>query len=537
MKKLLSCFLSLVLLLSMCGGALAELNPGGSKPISDEKIHLTIGLAQNPNIIDYETNGMTLLLEEYGYDLDFVYYNSQEMANNIDLEMMAGGADLPDIVLMNVSMEKLQRYADYGLIQDLTEYYENGSAYYITKANEEFDIDLFNYIRTTDGHYYSFPYTSVSLENETRANVFINLEWLNKLGLDIPETTEDFANVLRAFKTQDPNGNGIADEIPLMGDSSRIAAHLINFFMTPFVYSIRTDNYLYNDNGTVKVAYTQEGWKEGLKYMRGLVEEELVSPLTFTQSADQVSAFSGSSDDVRIGCTITSPVKAFPNFTTKDFEEKLYMLDHIALPGQDPVTPYAPVTFIMTGFITTNCENPEAAFRLMDLCCSEEFSIMTRFGIEGIDWVAPTEEDIGNYPFASLGYEPFMKEISQWGKPNNNWWANAAPAIRSARILGGRVGSSGTNLLMAEGAVRAHQYIDVTKPVSGLIYTSEEDQIRTPIQGDLLTCVLEYYTRFVMGDLDIDQGWDEFQEQLKIIGVDEYLSIVQTAYDRMYGGK
>ena len=462
MKKALSLFICAALLFSLCGGALAELNPVGSKPISDEKIHLTIGLAEEPTILDWDTNGMTLLLEEYGFDIEFVFYPSKEMPAKIDLEMMAGGAELPDIVLMGITMDTLQKYADYGLVVDLTEYYEKGLDYYINEANTsgDFDIDLLDYLRTTDGHYYSFPFISDSLDIQTRERIMINLEWLNKLNLDIPETTEDFANMLRAFKTQDPNGNGIADEVPFMGSSDCVAANLINFFMTPFVYAVSEINYLYNDNGTVKAAYTQEGWKEGLKYMRGLVEEELVSPLTFSQSADQVGAFVGGSEDMRLGGTITALSKAYPAYSPTDFEEKVYMLDHIALPGGDPVTPYAPVTPTLRGFITSNCQNPEAAFRFLDLCCKEEFSIMTRFGIQGIDWVTPTEEEAADFPFAKLGYEPFMKEISQWGQPNNNWWYNRAPAIRSARVLGGRVGSTGSNLVMSTAAARAHEYID-----------------------------------------------------------------------------
>ena len=39
-------------------------------------------------------------------------------------------------------------------------------------------------------------------------------DWLDKLGLPIPETTDDLYNTLKAFKTQDPNGNGLNDEIP-----------------------------------------------------------------------------------------------------------------------------------------------------------------------------------------------------------------------------------------------------------------------------------------------------------------------------------
>lgn len=43
----------------------------------------------------------------------------------------------------------------------------------------------------------------------------INVEWLEKLYFDMPTTTEELKEVLIAFKTKDPNGNGKADEIPL----------------------------------------------------------------------------------------------------------------------------------------------------------------------------------------------------------------------------------------------------------------------------------------------------------------------------------
>jgi ABC-type maltose transport system permease subunit len=45
-------------------------------------------------------------------------------------------------------------------------------------------------------------------------------EWLKNVNLPMPTTTEEFKKVLQAFKTQDPNKNGKADEWPLAGASS-----------------------------------------------------------------------------------------------------------------------------------------------------------------------------------------------------------------------------------------------------------------------------------------------------------------------------
>ena len=47
--------------------------------------------------------------------------------------------------------------------------------------------------------------------------LWFNYDWLEKLGLEEPQTTEELYEVLKAFKTQDPNGNGKANEIPLTG--------------------------------------------------------------------------------------------------------------------------------------------------------------------------------------------------------------------------------------------------------------------------------------------------------------------------------
>ncbi len=65
--------------------------------------------------------------------------------------------------------------------------------------------------------------------------LWIYKPWLDKLGLKMPETTEELYQVLKAFKEQDPNGNGQADELPLstskIGDGWNNSFDL--YFMDP----------------------------------------------------------------------------------------------------------------------------------------------------------------------------------------------------------------------------------------------------------------------------------------------------------------
>lgn len=71
-----------------------------------------------------------------------------------------------------------------------------------------------------DGHIYSMPWIEELGEGKESIHTvngmaWINKEWLDNLGLEMPQTTDQLMTVLEAFKTQDPNGNGEADEIPL----------------------------------------------------------------------------------------------------------------------------------------------------------------------------------------------------------------------------------------------------------------------------------------------------------------------------------
>ena len=55
--------------------------------------------------------------------------------------------------------------------------------------------------------------------------LWINTQWLDNLGLEMPTTTEEFYQVMKAFKEQDANGNGdLNDEIPLSTVTSGLAA-------------------------------------------------------------------------------------------------------------------------------------------------------------------------------------------------------------------------------------------------------------------------------------------------------------------------
>ncbi|MBO4560051.1 MAG: extracellular solute-binding protein, partial [Lachnospiraceae bacterium] len=89
-------------------------------------------------------------------------------------------------------------------------------------------------IATIDGRMYYENYGSRVSERAGQI-LWINQEWLTKLGLAAPRTTDELYAVLKAFKKQDPNGNGKADEIPLIGAADDYCYMPVELILNSFV--------------------------------------------------------------------------------------------------------------------------------------------------------------------------------------------------------------------------------------------------------------------------------------------------------------
>src|SRR5690349_6367426 len=115
--------------------------------------------------------------------------------------------------------------------------------------------------------------------------MWINNEWLQKLNMPMPRTTEEFKYVLEAFKNQDPNSNGKKDEVPLSGSVGIVDTNIIPFLMNGFIYDDGKKSLLLK-NGKLDFAANKPEWKQGLEYMRSLYKDGLIDPGAFTQNGD-----------------------------------------------------------------------------------------------------------------------------------------------------------------------------------------------------------------------------------------------------------
>lgn len=136
-----------------------------------------------------------------------------------------------------------------------------------------------------DGHIYVIP--QVYIDYAERGWI-IRQDWLDKLGLEKPETKEELVEVLRAFRDGDPNGNGLKDELPTTFEAGPNWLH--GFFAMYGVPMFNSDPLWDIYDGKLKYSAITQNAKDALAFMAELYAEGLIDPEAFLNSGTDFNA-------------------------------------------------------------------------------------------------------------------------------------------------------------------------------------------------------------------------------------------------------
>jgi putative aldouronate transport system substrate-binding protein len=396
-----------------------------------------------------------------------------------------------------------------------------------------------------DGKIYGMPQWVDCFHCTYQAKLWMNSAWLKKLGLEQPKTTEDMRKVLQAFKTQDPNGNGKADEIPLSADVRDV---LIPYFMNAFIYdpqgtSGNNNSTLVLNDGKVDIQANKDGWREGLKYLNSLYKDGLIDRGAFTQNPDALSQQGNHAGSVILGAATVLHPGIFVTTGSADGRDKQY--DAVPpLTGPDGANytgynfPSAPgATFVLTSKATQ--EEQIQAIKLLDYMFTDEGQINAFWGKEGKTWMKPEPGDVA----LDKSLKPIFKQIPQkpGAKPPNSGWQALAQYNNTARYRNSE--AIGTDIYSQEGYER--RLYEATK-----LYAGKEDKSKiypywkvwidpslanevATLQTNIDNYVQQNALQFVTGSKNIDTDWDSYVKGLEGLGLKRYLEIQQTAYDKM----
>jgi putative aldouronate transport system substrate-binding protein len=530
--------------LTGCGGLQAAeptaQNVTAAKP-------LTVGFYQDSNVQDLNTNHLTLLVEEQmNVDFEFELFGD-DMRSRFDMLLASGGA-LPDVITVGFGASTMADYISKGVFVPLDAYLADPAMSPNFHAIDE-DTREFILANTAlaDGKVYSlFSYGSFPW-NEMYFRAFINREWLDTLGLETPQTTAELAEVLRAFVERDPNGNGKRDELGLVGSKDGgYGQWPLSFMMSPFTYANQTVNYLHVKDGAVYAAYTTPEWRDGLEYMNMLVSEGLMSPLSFTQDAQQLRALA-SADETVVGMATAGSASNFGQADGAAYR-RMSLLNPIAGPKGQRNVPKVNTMPVRRWFITKDCDDPEFAFRVGDFFLREDISTASRYGEKGVDWTddPAVTAQYRNLQGEAAGPVRYAVELAGnlWAVPQNKHWYGGNPKNELYFCMSnGSIKQSDYDALAAAGNAPEEFYVDHLKMyppyapkeyISVLNYTVDEIREMSIEKTAIDLYVNEQTVAFIVGGRPLSQ-WEDFQAELVEMGLEKYLEAAQAAYERSMG--
>ena len=517
--------------------ASAAENVAGTLPIVAEKTTITVmtrGVPQVDSFL-YEDNAFTQWLEEQtNIHIEWEVVPNESATQKLNVTLASG--KLPDVILgFNISPSVQEIYGKQGLFVPLNAYIDKLGVE--TKKLFEAMPEAKDLVTMPDGNIYSLPSVQTCFHCTAPYKMYINQKWLDQLNLKMPTTTEEFENVLKAFKTQDPNGNNKADELPLAAIKNNGNIATVNMFetylMNPFIYHSDNREFV-NQDHKIDVIFNKPEWKQGLEYAHRLYTEGLIAPESFTQDRNQMKTQFNREDAATIG--------AFPAIAPSQIADlaQTRWQDYAAVPplkGPNGVqyASYSPYQGIASGaaLITNHAQDPEIIFRLLDFMFNPEVSLRSLYGVKGQDWDTADAGTIGIDGQPAL-YKT-MNYLSTGAAKSNSWNGVTLAWNPFHDKFATEQGVPNQEFVLYDATVKYLEHKpDMSMITPPLVYDQDQAAELATLEKSILDYVFDSYARFVIGEKDTDKDWDAYVTQLEKMNLARYLEIQQQTYDKKY---
>ena len=514
----------------------------------EERETLKLALTQSSMVTDYENNYFTKYLEDK-LNINIEFYmlpaDSAEARTKVNL-MATSNEDLPDVMITDnfLTNEMILQLGDSGFFTPLNDYLNDPEI--MPNFNAIPDDDREAILKATtqaDGNIYGFAAYEPETWNLTPNRMFINRAWLDKLGLEVPTTTDELKTVLEAFRDGDPNGNGVQDEIGVYGFAGGgYGENTVDALMNAFIFW--NGGLSLSDDGTEVIApFTQDAWREGLTYLNELSSEGLLSANIFTDDGQQFKAILNQETPI-VGLTTAGSLSNWPDVkNNKNFAE-MEMIEPLKGPEGVQYTPYNPYTPGQEMYIIEGTDKLDLALKFADEFFNIDTGLIERFGEEGVDWTRDPKDLEGQtnaYVEAGLYDKLSMLVISTiWSDNQSQTWRNHGPRYASLE-MGNTVYdySSGNKFDVNDPTQLNAKCYELYYPkhpeyvLPTLKYTLDETELIQEQLTTLPTFVDQCMAEFITGARSLDDaGWNAYLDELETMGLSTWLETAQVAYDR-----
>ncbi|NGP43924.1 extracellular solute-binding protein [Bacillaceae bacterium SIJ1] len=480
-------------------------------PIVEEPVTMEM-FGPSTSIADWEDMHFFKEMEEIT-NVKLTFLNPSLESLETQKNLMFASGDYSDILFgASLTLEEQVDYGSQGILIPLNDLIEE-HAPNVQKVLEDYPL-VEQVITATDGNIYALPNVDMGITWD-RGPMWYNQKWLDALEVEgLPETTDELYQLLKRFKTEDPNGNGEADEIPLTAFKIEdIRQWFLGFFghLDPGLEVI---------DGEVIFGAIQPGYKAYLEYMNKLYAEGLLDPESFSQTGDQKKA-KGQANQIGLFADWS------PHFTLGGEAEpgdhpmmqpvRSDIVDEPRLPKRDGISPgqFA---------ITSSNPYPEVAIRWVDYLYSLEGATLANIGKEGVFWEWKDEEK---------GIRVNKETPAQYGS-GEEWRGSLTPDFgvpipkRGYTEIGLSWEDSST-FTLDETAEKFEPYAQVALPK--MFLTKEEQNEVGRIRADLDAYVEQMEAKFITGQEPLSK-WDEYVDTVNKMKVGRLIEIYAEAYEK-----
>ena len=189
--------------------------------------------------------------------------------------------------------------------------------------------------------------------------------------------------------------------------------------------------------------------------------------------------------------------------------------------------------------MTKTAADPELMFRWGDGLMSDEATMMSSWGEVGTGWFEPDEGALGINGKPALYRIPLAESDDSI---RTDWMPNVALANRTNDFRLGQQLPSDPEAAKWDSEPRlfsiTKEYFEPyasDKAVPALILLADEADQRATLEQAIFNYTDEQLVSFLTRGRDIESDWDSYVAEFEKLKLDEYLDLLNKAYQRQYG--
>ena len=473
-----------------------------------------------------------------GYLDNYAYQKSVELTNvSIDYitptsaaaveqyGIMIASGEYPDMIanLASMSNDSFDSLIEQDILIDLYPYVQENMPVYKALLDERGDTLYLEIL--TDAGQMGATYSVQRKGDDPIYGLAIRQDWLDELGLEIPETYQELTEVATAFK----NEKGATEPIHYLGmydfcEGYGVLGYNVNF--NPFAKAYQG---FYQVDGQVKFGLIEEGYRDYLEMVAQWYADGLINPEFYTYNQNRNGS---EAEAARVGdyCGVIGIDPNNLDYYEANAETPGYSLSAMAYPTVNPgetihLAEYSNLTTPVIS-VTTDCEDVESVVTWLDWWYTDQGSDLANYGVEGLTM----EYDENGEPYYTELYTQNDGSIISDDEFPQLYFFQV---VSNVRIPTGVKSFYSEKAQSFPDVWTANQ--DTAWAMPPIALNEAEGELFSATFSDISTYFAQCLPQFAIGEKPVSE-WDEFADTIQSMGIQDCIDCWQAALDR-YNGK